>query len=117
MAEVRWAQTQDRRQPGSPPTHAKEAAHLAQGPAAPWVVDEANVALCGAVDFPDPNGPEALLEGLPDICPEPVAYRQAHRVCPVLWVLQGHPKDEDQSPSLKEEGLSHLGVTLESYGI
>ena len=61
------------RAPSFPATHSEEAAGLALGPTAPWVVDEADVALGGAVHFPDPNGAEAPLEGLPHFCPEPTA--------------------------------------------
>lgn len=80
-------------------THSKEAARLALGPTAPWIVDKATVAFRGAVDFPDPNGAKALLEGLPHFCPESTANRQADFMCSVLWPLQGHPKKGEEVPS------------------
>lgn len=99
------------RAPSFPATHSEEAAGLALGPTAPWVVDEADVALGGAVHFPDPNGAEAPLEGLPHFCPEPTANRQADFVCPVLWPLQGHPeKGEGGCPWVRP-----VALTEESY--
>lgn len=78
------------------PTHSKDAARLAHGPAVPWVVHETGVAFRGAVDFKDPNGAEASLEGLPHVCTEPVAHRQADGMCPVLWSLQRCPKESQK---------------------
>lgn len=75
------------------PTHSKDAACLAHGPTAPWIVDKAGVAFRGAVDFKDPNGAKALLEGLPHICPESVAHCQPDCMFPVLLSLQGCPKE------------------------
>lgn len=100
-AEVWWARPPSGA-PSRPATHSEEAAGLALGPAAPRIVDEADVALGGAIHLPDPNGAEAPLEGLPHFCPESIANRQADFMCLVLWPLQGHPEKG-------EEGLP-LGV-------
>lgn len=94
------------------PTHSKEAACLAQGPTAPWIVDKATIAFRGAVGFQDPNGAKALLESLPHICPESIAHRQAHCMCPVLWSLQVDPKKGEEK-SLP--GRAILGPYLRRY--
>lgn len=51
-----------------PSTHAKEAVCLPHSPTVPRIVHKAHVALSGAVEFPNPNGTEALLEGFPHVC-------------------------------------------------
>lgn len=94
-AKVLWAQPQSG--PLShQPTHSKKAACLAHCPTAPWIVDKADVAFCGAVDFQDPNGAKALLEGFPHICPESIAHCQADCMCLVLLPLQGHANAGDK---------------------
>lgn len=103
---VLWAQPHSGPLPH--PTHSKQAAHLAQGSTAPWIVDEANVAFRGAIGFQDPNGAKALLKGLPHICPESIAHCQADCMCPVLWSLQGHPKKDEEEVTSSVPRNSYL---------